>query len=842
MFARSTFALFLACAVAALATIPPVLSTGGSSIAVGEAASTRTTSTTVTTNSNRIGDPASHRIMTTKNKNKNDNNDNDKPTVPTRCTSSNQGSCDCGKDSSNSNDVITYVWWISENIQRCIHTFNLDSNSPNNNDNDNDTKSKKPVLISVSGYGQGMIHGQTLERATHYDYAAIGIGSTTKDGAGGFGLEFPNNGVVNTENPTPCDAGDSRDYAYISDLLDFIASYSSLDPTKVYAEGFSQSSMFAAYIGICFADRMTGIFQGGSGLAKTGYTPVVPGKQGQCTFRDQRELEGQCCRTRFCEECTWWPVYPRTVSIICCRRPSVLLCIAQLVVCTCCCRCCYHRLIPYIFILITLDSLLPCILVSTSRRSDLNSKSYPVDSLDSTSQSQQSQSQSQQSQHQCENKIIDCLATYTNDNIACGSDLYMYEAMVAENNDARLLSFSPAESSGIPGGHQNPNFPFDWMVGCLGIVEACSDPCQNLFLNCVQTSGGGDNAFESCKEELESGSWEATCTQGCALTLEMLQESQLPVVTLSEGKFGTQSDYPAAGSKPAPAPNCSNDFGTFQEVNYNGCGSTAEPPTMGPIETCGPPTVPTTSAPVATPTPVEPITPAPMSSSNPMCGPDCENEFPTCVQFHGNDGADGCAVCRQELHDAGSTLVNRGNCVVGCTLTDAMFAVCDEGDTPPVTPVVPTGMPTPGSSSGCTQQNASDKFYYKTNKKKGKEVTKKCSWLEKQKEKKKLKICSKFIEHVATTTGEEEEEDKVTAPAQDVCQQSCNSCAVCYENTRSRFFTGKYKDGTTPVSMKCKALQKKSENKKETLCAMTEVNIYGPAKEVCPQTCESGGC
>merc|ERR550539_942080 len=135
------------------------------------------------------------------------------------------------------------------------------------------------------------------------------------------------------------------------------------------------------------------------------------------------------------------------------------------------------------------------------------------------------------------------------------------------------------------------------MVGCLGIVDSCSDECQDLFLNCVN----GDS-FDACKDELENGSWEATCSQGCALTLEMLQESETPVVTLSEGIFGTRTDYTAAGSDPAPEPNCSNDFGTFQEVNYNACSADAEPPSIGPIEACGP-TAPTTLSPVPPPTP-----------------------------------------------------------------------------------------------------------------------------------------------------------------------------------------------------------------------------------------------
>eukprot|EP00957_Ditylum_brightwellii_P023533 1776432-Ditylum_brightwellii.AAC.1 len=102
--------------------------------------------------------------------------------------------------------------------------------------------------------------------------------------------------------------------------------------------------MFAAYIAVCWADRIAGLWQGGSGLAKTFHTPIVPGKQAQCSF-DAYDMNGNtCCETDFCNECTWWPLYPRT----------------------------------------------------------------------------------------CEHKLVDCIAAYTNDNIACGSDWYMYEAMVAE--------------------------------------------------------------------------------------------------------------------------------------------------------------------------------------------------------------------------------------------------------------------------------------------------------------------------------------------------------------------------------------------------------------------------
>jgi len=85
-----------------------------------------------------------------------------------------------------------------------------------------------------------------------------------------------------------------------------------LDPAKVYMEGFSQSSIFAAYIGVCFADRIAGIWKGGSGLAKTGHTPMVPRKQAQCRLSDALEYLQNCCKEDFCTNCTWWPVCPRT--------------------------------------------------------------------------------------------------------------------------------------------------------------------------------------------------------------------------------------------------------------------------------------------------------------------------------------------------------------------------------------------------------------------------------------------------------------------------------------------------------------------------------------------------
>jgi len=650
----------------------------------------------------------------------------DIPLVPTLCTPSNKGSCECGED-----NIETYVWWIPGDYQRCIHTYNLSS-----------TNQPRPVLVSVQAYGQGMIGGDTLTRASYYNYAAIGIGSTQSDGGGGFGLEFPNDGVVNGSNPTPCDASDSREYAYLLGLFDFIEDHNNLDAGRVFFEGFSQNSMFAAYAGVCFADRVAGLWQGGSGLAKTGYTPVVPGKQAQCTFSAFAD-DNNCCKTNFCEECTWWPVYPRT----------------------------------------------------------------------------------------CEHKIVDCISTYTNDNIACGSDWYMYNAMVAEGNDARLLSFSP--SSGINGGHNNPQNKYDWMVGCLGIVDSCTTDCEDRFLDCAKSG-----SFNECAEDMENGDWN-DCTPGCAYTLQMLTKSETPVATLSQGKFGTQTNLPSADGDPAPEPICENAFGTFDEVGYNRCSSDAGPPEPAPIESCSPnesPTrTPTTKSPVkisptrapTTISPVKPTTPEPTPTIvNPTCGTSCENEWPRCVRANGDDG---CDVCFEELQTPGSRLVVQGDCVVSCKLTDDMKELCDfETEEPTESPIAsPSSAPSP---EVCTQE-LNDEFFFKQNQKGG-DVIKDCKWLNKKNKKQKKNICTKKVKH---GTG------AVTNPAQDVCQASCDSCGACYENSRSQFFTGKFKDGE-PLYWTCKVLKKKSKKAIKKLCKKTEVDIYGPAGDVCPKTCEVGSC
>ena len=68
---------------------------------------------------------------------------------------------------------------------------------------------------------------------------------------------------MNKAAPMPCSDEDSKDIAYIRTIFTFIESNpDQFDVTKVYAEGFSQNSMFSAYIGFCFPDNVLGVWQG----------------------------------------------------------------------------------------------------------------------------------------------------------------------------------------------------------------------------------------------------------------------------------------------------------------------------------------------------------------------------------------------------------------------------------------------------------------------------------------------------------------------------------------------------------------------------------------------------
>ena len=65
---------------------------------------------------------------------------------------------------------------------------------------------------------------------------------------------------------------------YMRAIFEFVeANPDQFDSSRMYAEGFSQNSMFSAYIGHCFNENVLGVWQGGSGMGLTGQLPYFPG-------------------------------------------------------------------------------------------------------------------------------------------------------------------------------------------------------------------------------------------------------------------------------------------------------------------------------------------------------------------------------------------------------------------------------------------------------------------------------------------------------------------------------------------------------------------------------------
>ena len=79
--------------------------------------------------------------------------------------------------------------------------------------------------------------------------------------------------------------------------------------------------------------------------------------------------------------------------------------------------------------------------------------------------------------------MVNCLAQYKNDRMVGFVAPNMYEKMLDEGHDARLLRFSPSEDGTIAGSHKSPKNVNYWQVGCLGITASCSEVLIKI-LNC----------------------------------------------------------------------------------------------------------------------------------------------------------------------------------------------------------------------------------------------------------------------------------------------------------------------------------------------------------------------
>jgi len=129
------------------------------------------------------------------------------------------------------------------------------------------------------------------------------------------------------------------------------------------------------------------------------------------------------------------------------------------------------------------------------------------------------------------------------------------------------------------------------------------------------------------------------------------------------------------------------------------------------------------------------------------------------------------------------------------------------------------GAATPGSINRC-QEKPLDKFYLSI------KQFRTCQWLSNLKSvTKKHIICKRKVDWM----------NKI-GPAEVVCQETCKTCAICYQQDRSRFYY-KTKIGRPKYST-CRKLEKKE--KKEAICkSIVFDETYGIpcALFACPQTC-----
>merc|ERR1712241_121389 len=177
------------------------------------------------------------------------------------------GSCTC--ESGDTSKGFQTYGFVQNGVQRCFTVFHPLARAGET----------LPVVISSQCYGKDKLQSISMKNenaadnkaAARYGYARIGV--STPDGHWTFG----NNNIVNDLKPMPCADEDSKDIAYMRKIMDFIAANpQQFDANRVYTEGFSQNSMFSAYIAFCFPDNVLGVWQGGSGMAITGEPPNLP--------------------------------------------------------------------------------------------------------------------------------------------------------------------------------------------------------------------------------------------------------------------------------------------------------------------------------------------------------------------------------------------------------------------------------------------------------------------------------------------------------------------------------------------------------------------------------------
>lgn len=99
---------------------------------------------------------------------------------------------------------------------------------------------------------------------------------------------------VGENNLQACSETDNADAVYVKGLLDTLDASEAYDSKRIYFMGFSQGAGFTAWAATCFADRIRGAVQAGTGLKVAG---------------DGYNVPGGACETE-CSGCKFFPIQP----------------------------------------------------------------------------------------------------------------------------------------------------------------------------------------------------------------------------------------------------------------------------------------------------------------------------------------------------------------------------------------------------------------------------------------------------------------------------------------------------------------------------------------------------
>jgi len=227
---------------------------------------------------------------------------------PVKCDVDDPGRCECG---SVSEGFQTYTFMVDD-VQRCFTTYIPLDIQPE--------KLPLPLMITSNCYGRDTLGGLQMKKTKHdsneaasqFGYARIGV--STPEG----NWLFPNDMIINDDNPMPCSDSDSKDLVYMRKVFEFIQSHDdTFDVSRVYAHGFSQNSIWSSVIGVCFNDQVRGVFLGASGMSIKGQGLSTTSCGGYVSISSRRKCKKEkvrgceACEALYeCPDCQYTPIYP----------------------------------------------------------------------------------------------------------------------------------------------------------------------------------------------------------------------------------------------------------------------------------------------------------------------------------------------------------------------------------------------------------------------------------------------------------------------------------------------------------------------------------------------------